>query len=164
VDPWTLTGFRVLGIVTPLQKQVMISGHGHNTGHTKPRLGACYEKERSLWISLDAYCKEIVMFSTLVCYDIYDSFQVLLPYSRSMTQIWRDTLITPSWPIGVLPLIFAWDLEHRRSILTNVLITCLLCDCLYWLGHGMSIIEAYKTNVPSDGQWLRDRKMQPILG
>ena len=65
---------------------------------------------------------------------------VLLPYARSVMQIWRNTLITPSWPLGVAPLIFSY--HKKRSSYTNLVETILACDALYWLGHGRKYSRA----------------------
>lgn len=55
-DPWTLTGFRVLGTLKPYQNKVSVSHHGHHNGHIKPRLGVCIESDSAPTLSLWTYC------------------------------------------------------------------------------------------------------------
>lgn len=116
VDPWTLSGFRVLGKIRPLDRQVMVTKHGHHGSDTAPSLAACTEQAEAT-ASLLAY--------------------FLLPYSRSLGQIWKNALITPSWPLATLPLVFANDRDKKKyNVYEKIVLTFLICDCLFWLGHG----------------------------
>ena len=122
VDPWTLGGFRVLGKIQSHDKEVMVTDHGYHGSDTAPSLAACTPQAGST-VNLLAY--------------------FLLPYSRSLGQIWKNALITPSWPLAALPLVIANDrVKNRYNFYENFVLTFLICDCLFWLGHGSGCFTA----------------------
>ncbi len=84
---------------------------------------------------------------------------VLLPYARSVMQIWRNTLITPSWPIGVAPLVFSY--HKKRSSYANLVETILACDALYWLGHGREACPVRNLPSPSPNTFIKCPSSKP---
>ena len=70
---------------------------------------------------------------------------MLLPYSRTVMQIWRNALISPSLPIVVAPLIFSYHNERRLYV--NIIETLILCDALFWLGSGLPLLQNTDANI-----------------